>query len=202
MPTYLDVVTRVQDDCLNRTTYSTQVRRAILSEIRLRERKRYWFNETQTAITAVSGQEWIAKPSNLLVLDRLELVFDTNATGLIERDINFIRDINQNGTNSVPQWFCQYQNKFLLANIPDSAYSVPCFYIKQLPVLSADSDTNKWLSAAEDVIVYGAAKKVWAVTVRNASAAAVCAQLQQEAINELNRMNDQQAQGRIKPTRF
>ncbi len=202
MPTYLDTVTRIQTDLLNRTTYSDQVKRAILSEIRLRQRERFWFNETVTALVAVASQEWISKPANFLFLDRLEVSENSSTTKLIEKDLNFIADINVDNSTSLPIYFTQYQNRFLLANIPNSAYPINCFYVKQLPALSADSDTNKWLSAAEDVIVYGAAKKVWAGTIRNASAAAVCAQLQSEALSELRQMRDQQSNLRIKATRF
>lgn len=203
MPTYLDTVTRIQTDLLNRTTYSDQVKRAILSEIRLRQRERFWFNETVTALVAVASQEWISKPANFLFLDRLEVSENSSTTKLIEKDLNFIKDINvDNSSVSLPIYFAEYQNRFLLANIPNSAYPINCYYVKQLPALSADSDTNKWLSAAEDVIVYGAAKKVWATTIRNASAAGVCAQLQSEALSELRQMRDQVSSLRIKATRF
>lgn len=202
MPTYIDIVVRVQTDLLNRTTYSDQVKRAILSTIRRRERERFWFNETATALTAVVSQDYIAKPSNFLFLDRLEVVENSNTTALIEKDLDFIRNINQNDSTNLPVYFTQYQNRFILANIPNSAYAINCFYVKQLPVLSADSDTNGWLSAAEDVIVYGAAKQVWAMTIRNASAAAVCAQMEAEALSELRQMRDQTQQMRIKATRF
>src|SRR6478752_5984510 len=143
MPTYLDVVVRVQSDFLNRTIYSDQVKRAILSTIRRRERERFWFNETATALTAVVSQDFIAKPANFLFLDRLEVVENSNTTALIEKDLDFIRNINQNDSTNLPVYFTQYQNTFQLANIPNSAYAINCFYVKQLPVLVNDSDTNK-----------------------------------------------------------
>jgi hypothetical protein len=202
MPTYIDIVVRVQSDMLNRTTYSDQVKRAILSTIRRRERERFWFNETSTALVAVAGVATIAKPANFLFIDRLEVVENSNTTALIETGLGEIRDINQNASLSLPTHFTQYADQFVLANIPMSAYTVNCYYVKQLPVLVNDSDTNDWLSAAEDVIVYGAAKQVWAMTIRNASAAGVCAQMEMEALSELRGMRDQQQKLRLKPTRF
>lgn len=178
------------------------MKRAVLSTIRRRKRERYWFNETATALVAVVNRDFISKPANFLFLDRLEVVENSNTTALIEQDLGFIRNVNQNDSANLPVYFTEYQNHFILANTPNSAYPINCFYVKQLPVLVNDSDTNKWLSAAEDVIVYGAAKQVWALTIRNASAAAVCAQLEGEALSELRQMRDQTQFNRIKATRF
>lgn len=202
MPTYIDVVMRVQTDMLNRTTYSDQVKRAILSTIRRRERERFWFNETSTALVAVAGTATLGKPANFLFLDRLEVVENSNTTALIETTLNSVRDINQNDSLSLPTHFTQYADQFVLANTPNSAYAINCYYVKQLPILVNDSDTNDWLSAAEDVVVYGAAKQVWAMTIRNASAAGVCAQMEMEALSELRGMRDQQQKMYLKPTRF
>lgn len=202
MPTYIDVVVRVQTDMLNRTTYSDQVKRAILSTIRRRERERFWFNETATALASVAGIATLNKPANFLFLDRLEVVENSNTTALIETTLNSVRDINQNDSRSLPTHFTQYADQFMLASVPNSAYAVNCYYVKQLPILVNDSDTNDWLSAAEDVVVYGAAKQVWAMTIRNASAAGVCAQMEMEALAELRGMRDQQQKMYLKPTRF
>lgn len=202
MPTYIDVVVRVQTDMLNRTTYSDQVKRAILSTIRRRERERFWFNETATALASVAGIATLNKPANFLFLDRLEVVENSNTTALIETTLNSVRDINQNDSRSLPTHFTQYADQFMLASVPNSAYAVNCYYVKQLPILVNDSDTNDWLSAAEDVVVYGAAKQVWAMTIRNASAAGVCAQMEMEALAELRSMRDQQQKMYLKPTRF
>jgi len=202
MPTYLDAINRVQDDFLNRTTYNSQVRRAINTTIRLRQRERFWFNETLTALTANVSIETLAKPADFLWLDRLEVTENSASTKLILKDLNFIRHLNLNNASGLPTVFCEYADKFHLANIPDSAYAIPCYYVMQYPPLSADTDTNHWLSAAEDVIVYGAAKLVWATTIRNASAAAVCAQLETDAIRELRRMRDQEFTTQLRNTRF
>lgn len=202
MPTYIDCINRVQDDFLNRTTFNAQVRRAINTTIRQRQRERFWFNETQTALTTTISSEFLDHPVDMLILDRLEIIRDGDQIPLLNKPLDLVRAINANSATGYPSVYAEYANKWYLANIPDSAYPVNCFYIMKMDPLSADTDTNKWLSAAEDVVVYGAAKLVWSTTVRNVSAASVCAQLETDALYELRRMRDQRADIRLTPTRF
>jgi hypothetical protein len=202
MPTYLDCINRIQDDMLNRTTLTGAVRRAINTAIRQRERERYWFNETSTALTTVALTETLAHPADLLHLDRLDIVRNSCSTELLLKPFGQIRDLNTNNSPGYPSVYAEYADMWWLANVPDSAYQVNCYYLQKLPVLANDTDTNDWLSAAEDVVVYGAAKLVWGQTIRNISAATVCAQLEAQAVSELRRMRDMRQLGSITPTRF
>lgn len=203
MPTYLDTVTRIQTDCLNRTDFSDTVRRAIQTTIRHYERQRFWFNETATTLVCVASVETVVVPSNMMGMpDLLEVVQSSNSTALVVRPFDNIRAVNINRIVGLPTMYAKRHDSFYLANVPDSAYPLPCYYLKKLPALSADSDTNDWLSAAEDVIVWGAAKLVWATTVRNVSAANVCAGLESDAVKELRRYADQHQSGKLTPTQF
>lgn len=202
MPTYLDVVTRVQTDFLNRTDFNSTVKRAVNTSIRHYQRERFWFNETSTVLTCVVGVETIIKPSDYLFLDYLEVTQNSANTQLVQKPFDFVRRLNIDTSTGLPTVFAEYGEKFHLANVPDSAYPVNCYYVQQMAALSADTDTNNWLSAAEDVIVYASAKLVWATTIRNASAAGVCAQMESAAISELRRQRDQQQHNRITKTQF
>lgn len=162
MPTYLDVTQRIGSDLLNRTDLNPEIGRAINQCIRSYENQRFWFNETQSSLLCVVNNALITKPADFLFLTRLEVVQNGNADELIEKDLDFIRQINSTTSTSLPSFYCEYGASFMLADIPDSAYAVNCFYVHKLPALSATTDTNKWLSAAEDVVVYGAAKYVTA----------------------------------------
>lgn len=202
MPTYLDTVVRIQTDFLNRTDFSDTVKRAVNTAIRHYQRERFWFNETSTVLTCQVSIETIVKPVDFLFLDYLEVTQNSAHTELVKKPFDFIRKLNIDTSVGLPTVFAEYGENFHLANVPDSAYPVNCYYVQQMAALVNDGDTNNWLSAAEDVIVYAASKLVWATTIRNASAAGVCAQMESAAISELRRMRDQQQHNKIKKTLF
>lgn len=202
MPTYLDVQNRIATDMLNRTNLNTQIKNGIQVTIRHYQRMRVWFNETSTALLCVAGVETVATPANYLYLQELMVIQNSANIQLVAAPFDFIRRLNINNTMGLPTRFCNYGDNFHLANLPDSAYLLPCYYIKQLPALSADTDTNGWLSAFEDVIVYGAAKYVWANTIRNMSAANAMAELEISAATEMYRYEEQRQNLELKPTTF
>lgn len=202
MPTYLEVQQRIADDLLNRSDFNAQIKNHIQATIRRYQRERFWFNETSTILTCVRSVETVAVPSDFLFLQNLYVTQNSSDTELVPTAFADIRRLNVDTSVGLPTRFVKYGDNFHLANVPDSAYPLPCYYIQQIPALSADTSTNAWLSAAEDVIVFGAATRCWAMTIRNASAAAVCAQYEQAAISELRREAQQHLSLKIKATRF
>ncbi len=202
MPTYLDVQNRIMTDFLGRTDLKTQVKNGIQVAIRHYQRERFWFNETATALVCIPNVETIATPADYLFLQELMVTQNSANIQLVAAPFDFIRRLNINNTAGLPTRYCNYGDNFHLANLPDSAYVVPCYYIHQLTALSADTDTNGWLSAAEDLIVYSAAKYVWANFLRNTSAANVCAMLEISAAGEFHREAEQRQNLQLKPTTF
>lgn len=166
------------------------------------ENQRFWFNETSTALVAIPSVETIAVPANYLFIQELQVTQSSANIRLVPNAFDMIRWLNINNTVGLPTRYCQYGPNFHLANIPDSAYPVPCYYIKTLPVLSLETDTNDWLSAAEDVVVYGAASMV-AAQLGDVTAAVKFSQLKTMFYNErLIRLRDAQASHMIRATRF
>lgn len=202
MPTYIDAIQDVQTDFLNRTDFNSQVRKAINTTIRHYNRERFQWNSTATALVAVAGTQTIALPSDFVALDRLEYVWNSTALEIVEQDFDTIRKINCDLSQGTPSFYCLYGDNIYFANVPDSAYPINCYYICKYPDLSADSDTSPWLDNAYDLVVAGAAKLVWARSIRNVSAAQVCAQLEADYLSELRTYRDQNQTGKIKATRF
>jgi len=202
MPIYSDILNRVALECLNRTDLHSDISSAAQQTIRSMENQRFWFNETSTALTAVVSVETVAVPANFLSIQYLQVTQNSANIALVPVPFDMIRFLNINNTVGLPTRYCQYGPKFHLANIPDSAYPIPCYYIKRLPALVAATDTNDWLSAAEDVVVYGAATIVSAM-LGDVTAAAKFMQLQTMFYNHrLIRLRDTQRDTRIKPTTF
>lgn len=156
MATYKDLQDRIALDYLNRMTLSNEVKRAIQNSIKTYEATRYWFNEASTATATTAAVSFINIPSDFLTLDRLEVTIASADYELSRRDFNWIRDMNVTRDQNQPTDFAYHGDRFELAAIPDSAYSVTCYYIRTLPVLSADADTNAWTNEAANLIAHAA----------------------------------------------
>lgn len=202
MPIYSGTLMRVAAECLNRFDMHSEISSAAQQVIRAMETQRFWFNETATALACVASVETVAVPTNFLSIQYLQVTQNSANIALVPVPFDMIRFLNINTTVGLPTRYCQYGPFFHLANVPDSAYPIPCYYIKKLTALSAGTDTNDWLSAAEDVVVYGAASIVSA-QIGNVDAAARYSQLQNMFYHErLIRLRDTQRDTRIKPTLF
>lgn len=202
MPVYSGTLMRVATECLNRFDMHSEISSAAQQVIRAMENQRFWFNETATTLTCSVSVETVAVPTNFLSIQYLQVTQNSANIALVPVPFDMIRFLNINNTLGLPTRYCQFGPYFHLANIPDSAYPIPCYYIKKLPALSAATDTNDWLSAAEDVVVYGAASIVSAM-LGDITSAAKFSQLKSMFYQErLIKLRDTQRDTRIKPTTF
>lgn len=203
MSTFIEVQNRINGDFLNRN-FGAETRRAIQAAIRTHERTRWSFNETSTALATSASVGFVSLPSNFLVLDDLRITINSENLPLLKRDPQHIRNMRVSNQPSEPTHYAIYQRRLELALIPDSAYALQVYYIKSLPTLSADTDTNSWLDGAmEDVVAYHAAKLLWATVLRNDREAAKFAALERTALSTmLGHIEQYNTPGSIKPTSF
>jgi hypothetical protein len=202
MSTFQQLQDRINNDYLNRTDLNSETQRAIQAAVRKYERKRFWFNETSTSVACVSSQSYVATPSNFMELDLLQVLDSSATVELIEKDLKWIRRANTVPTYGIPTHFTIYQNRIELFPIPDSAYSLPIYYLHKFPALSAGADTSEWTSAVEDVIVYHATKLMWATVLRNPEQATVYQALEQEALVSVLAEKEQRQLTKLKSTKF
>ncbi len=141
MSTFKDLQETIALDYLNRVDLIPETKRAIIRAIKTTEAQRFWFNETATALVASTA---VAVPSNFLLLDRLEITIAASDYQILERSFSEIRDMNVSRITGQPTNFAYHANAFQLALYPDSAYPLICYYIKSLPALVLDTDTNVW----------------------------------------------------------
>lgn len=196
------VVDRIQLDYLNRTDFNAATIRAVQAAIRHFERQRWPWNQTTLTTSSVAAVATIAVPADMLVLDMIEVNFQSCTYELVPKSFAQIRRINANpGSAGLPVYFTQRGLEFHVAPYPDSAYPILVHYLQQLPKLTATSmtGTNDWLSAAEDVIVYHATKLMWANVLRNTDEALKYGQLEAAALSELHGYRDQNTALRIQP---
>lgn len=201
MPTYLEVQQRVNLELLNRTDLIPEVKRAINQTIRKYETQRFWFNETATTVACSAGQSYVTVPADFYVMDSLRVTIDSADYILLHRAWLDLENFNTTRDRGFPLLYCQRGDRFELAPIPDSAYSMPIAYFQKLPPLSADSDTNGWLSAAEDMVAYGAARMV-SMNIGRVDEAQIFGTIEREHYMSLCRMRDQRSFSSIRPTKF
>lgn len=205
MATLQSVVDRIQLDYLNKSTLTGETVRAVQAAIRHYERKRFTWNESDTAIAATVSQSYVTVPADLFQLDYLQINYAGETTDLIEKPFGTVLQMNAvNGYNSTPTHFARRADRFYLTAVPDSAYSLPCYYLRKLDPLTATvmTGTNGWLDNAEDLLVYHATKLMWANVLRNTDEAMKYFQLEKTAYSELCEARDQRMLTHIKPTRF
>lgn len=192
--TLQDILTRVTRDNLNRSDLDSKAVKAIKAAIRHYQNTRFPWNETATAITATALNSFLAMPSDILVVDMLEVVFAGANYELLPRTFENIQQMNATpGSNALPSYYCQRGNFFILSPSPDQAYTVNCSYLQNLADVTATvlTATNAWFDNAEDVIVNHASKLMWNNVLRNPTNAAAYAQLEHEALAALHIANDQ-----------
>jgi hypothetical protein len=204
MATYKDLQDRINLDYLNRTTLIPETKRAIRAAIRTYEATRFWFNETVATAVASTSIPSIAVPTDFLLLDRLEVVLPSGACALRQQDFGYLRYMQINSPVGQPANFAYRGNRFEFDVTPNSAYPVIVYYIRSLPDLSADADTNEWTNEAANLVAHCATLNMLGSTLNTADDRKVAYHRTQMALarNELELRNTQRLSYKLKPTLF
>lgn len=206
MPTYLDVRTRIASEYLNRTDYNTEIQTQVKAAIRTYEKRRYWFTETATALATVASQSYVLVPSDFMGFDPKDDTIQARINGsdveLIYRPWGDLKRENITRSQNEPTFYCIHGDRIELAPIPDASYTITLSYWQKLPALSADTDTNDWLSAAEDCIVYHACKLMYSGVIRDMEQATAFQALERDAKMQLDGQNANRLLTAIKKTQF
>lgn len=191
--TFQNVQDRINLDYLNRTDLTNETQRAVIRAINHYQYERFWFNQTATSIACTTAGAGIALPADFIALDMVTVASTSAgfAQGYIIQQRSMERVVYRNAFGSVsgfPQECAVYNNTLNIYPKPHSAYSLTVRYVNVLPALSAGTDTNDWLSAAEDLIVFHAAADVLQNIIRGrADEVAVMQQMEQQALATLQR---------------
>jgi len=191
--TFQNVQDRINLDYLNRTDLVNETQRAIIRAINHYQYERFWFNQTATAIACSTAVTTISLPADFIALDMVTAKSTSAgfAGGYIiqQRSMERVTYRNAFGAASGFPLECAVYNQTLnLYPLPHSAYSLTIRYVNVLPALALSGDTNDWLSAAEDLIVFHAAADVLQNIIRGrADEVQVMQQMEQQALASLQR---------------
>jgi hypothetical protein len=214
MTTFSDIKAAIADDIDDTTgEYAAQIATAVLAAIRYCERKTYYFNETRDVTFAtVDGQEWYdsSDNANIPTLVRIVAAWTEDSAGQRDELIRMMpADMEQladsSGSRGEPYAFTYFGQRIRLYPMPDAtAYTIRLqLGPYRLTPLSADSDTNAWLSEAYDLVKARAKYILAKDTLKDAAVAA-------EALNDFNDQDNaltgettsRNATGYIRPTDF
>lgn len=166
MATFREMQDRINLDYLNRTDLASETKRAIVRAIKFYEKERLWFNVTATAIAIGTASSTFSIPADFLALDYATVSWNGNAEIMTIRSFDRIAYQNKSNTSGMPSEICYWRDSLNFSPKPSSATSITIHYTHAMPVLSADTDTNPWTSAGEDVIVYRATHDMMANVLR------------------------------------
>ncbi len=206
--TFLQMQTRIADD-LDRSDLNTQIKKAINRAIIHYQTEPFWFKETSSSFSAVSGQEEYVMgtgsvPTDIEMIDIVECQYNgtkTTMTQITPFELEAKQSLQATG---IPDEYAQYQNRFKLYPIPNqTGITILIKYTKNYTELSADADTNDWLTYAEDLIE---AKARWWLNTRIIKDIASAADDEKEetkALDALRTLNQHKVGGgRVIPTSF
>lgn len=144
---------------LLRSDLTTQIAAAIVDAIDVAAATRFWFNEVRgLSFATVAGQEAygaaaLADIPNLTAIDAMWLTVNGQRRTLcpvsaLELD-EYLEGTPGNGE---PTNYATQAGVIRLFRIPDIAYSVRIDGVSRLSALSADADTNAWMTEGERLI--------------------------------------------------
>lgn len=170
MATYLETQTRIANE-LSRDDLTAEIKLAILSAIDYYKKRRWPWNETASTLTTTASVAYVALPSNYIELDKLQITIGSNNVKMRQQPMYDIIEWRTNSTTGQPTDYAIYQNRVELYPTPNDAYNLPIYYLYELTVLSADADTNTWLTDAEELIRLHAKKDLYVNKIKNTKAA-------------------------------
>lgn len=166
MSTFLAMQTRITDDTL-RDDLSSQIQNAINDAIELQEGERYKFNEKRYRILTVAAQEYYdlttptlldqdgaATTDTLLELDDITAIVSNQPYRLRPRTQQYINERQSTTYQGQPADYTIYGQQLRIFPIPDQEYRLDLMGLARLGPnpLSADTDTNGWMTDGAPII--------------------------------------------------
>ena len=157
--TYSTIRTRIADefdDSALAGMTAAQVNNAIQAAILHYQRERFYFTESRAQTFAtVASQEFYGTADNsnipnLSQIDELTITVNGLRYPLNQRPWEWIDLVSTTTTSTgAPTDYCYYASQIRLYPIPDAAYTVRISGLIRLATLSADGDTNAWVTVGD-----------------------------------------------------
>lgn len=195
MTTFAIMQTAIADELVNEPVTTTQIKTAINRAIRHYRHRPFFFNQSRTgAFNTVVDQEYytatdlaaIATLSRIIAM-RTTITGTTGMTNPVqERSFNDIDDLQDGTMKGVPSYHAYFDNSIRLWPIPNAVLAITFSYYQRFAELSADSDTNAWLTDGEELIRQRAKIILALDNLHSDEIAERCVPLEQAALSALN----------------
>lgn len=205
--TLADIQSRIDDDLNLGGALNTQITTAINRAIQHYQKEPFWFKETSGTFSTISAQKAYGTADGIPTdIDRIKFVtVSINSSNLevIERDIKWVITRNPVDAQGWPTYRAWFQNKIYFYLVPNQIWTVTVWYTKKYTDLVAGSDTNDWLTYANDLIEARARWWVASRLTKSMDTAAVAQQEEMDALATLREINEGYiAQMKILPSQF
>ena len=204
--TYGTMQARIADE-MNRTDLTAAIQSAIQSAIRYHSGTRFWWNEAR-ATTAdgfgptVAGTEWYDLPTDFEVFDTLSASVngDTYLLEQIPADYGEQIQVDAAFHTGQPWKFSIYRGQVRLYPVPNGAFPLILSYVKSLATLSADGDTNAWMTHGEELIRLRAKADLYINYLENPGMAQAMDFAEQRVLGRLKSRTLSRMAGGLRPT--
>tara|TARA_R100000935_G_C2796656_1_gene148465 strand:+ start:336 stop:980 length:645 start_codon:yes stop_codon:yes gene_type:complete len=158
--TYTTLTQAIKDYTANtETTFSNNISLFIRTteEKVLRSIELPAFRKNATG-TITSSNQYLNVPNDFLRPYSLALVNDSSYEYLINKDVNYIRELYPvTATTGVPKYYGTFnQNSFILGPTPNADFTTELHYFYEPESITTSSDGTSWLGTnAENTLLYG-----------------------------------------------
>ncbi len=158
MATYGNMQARIADE-LDRSDLLPQIQNAIVTSIKVYQRRNFWFNERSFQFSTVVGQEYYGATDNAQIasspnLQILRLQYGGGVRWELPRQT--FEEVDQLSASrdwrGVPEVFAYRGEEIRLYPIPSQVWPIDCFNIYRIPDPPDNSDSSEWFNEAEELI--------------------------------------------------
>ncbi len=191
MATYQTLTNSILDE-MSRTDLTAAVASEINLAISFYQRRRFSFLETQATAVTVSGQEFMALPLDFGDMDSLTIQVNGAEYVLQEQRYDQLEVWSFTNSTGQPTDFAVYNQQLRLYPVPDDAYTLRMSYVRELPPLAADDDTNAWTTEGERLIRSRVLWVLYASRVKDYDAAQAAKMIESEELDQHERVTSVQ----------
>lgn len=196
MATYADLKARIiremsRDDLLD--DHADTLKEHIADACEHYADVRFWFNQVIATATTVANTATLAVPVALRIVDRIAgPYYDLSPVTLDQ--------IENPGTWASPGALSSYtyiDGQLQFFPLPDAAYALTIYGIKQIDVPTADATSNAWTNEAASLIASHTRFTLWRDVFRNSAAAEMASGAVQQTYGKLRRETDRRLRTRL-----
>lgn len=150
------MVSRIREDIDRGSNYDARIKRAIVDAIVFYKNVRLGFNIKRARALLTSGNEQVSLPLDWIEADFLRLEENGRRDTMEEVTYDWIEDqMETDADRGRPFRYAIQHRELRLYPIPDKSYTLVLSFqyeLQNVSISSADSDTNAWLTEAEQLI--------------------------------------------------